>query len=690
MVSVAAGGSGPGTADSSHDLRRTEPTMSTRHVIRTVIATLLVAAAFVFDVPLTKPSVADAASAAWLTYVPTNSTATPVALDGAIVSSQTISVSWQRTGSASRYDDVEFTLDGELLVSDCCTTTSSTQDTKGGGNKVTTTSNADGISLTLTEGGHVLSARAVANNGDTLTTKATFTVSTTTAPTTTTTTAAPTTTTTTTAPTTTTTTTAPTTTTTTTAPTTGEVLVSVKSHGAVGDGVTDDTSAIRSAFSSAVSTGADGVHFPAGTYKITKVIDIPDAVRVVDLADGAIVRQHADTSAFQKVGSVGATEYAVTDARRGQQVIALDTTSGLSVGDWFYFGSDDTFHDGKGYRRGYLRKITAVSGNNVTVDRPLHHSLTTLPRGWEVSLAPTVELRGGVVEQNDPKTKYQPIIHLELVRNPVVSGTEVRNCGAAGIKTIGTVGGVFDAYIHDCLDDHAGKRYGSGRHYGYGVELTGPTRDLVVRGSATRVRHAFTTNGAYGPRSDKRLLLIGEPEDVVVSMTAWQTTSSGLDTHEPGWNIQFRDCVVRDAGVYKREGSTDGKEGGFGIFVRARGTTVDNCTVERSSEGGLVVAAPASGMTSWSFGDGPIIRNTLVSATEGKVGMHLYQPTKVDRTSVVGHHLVGLQMNWQAAGSVATDSLIDLQDYSGSIGVIKPEYITLTRVTIQNVSKVYG
>lgn len=504
--------------------------------------------------------------------------------------------------------------------------------------------------------------------------------------TTTTTTTAPTTTTTTTAPTTTT--TAPTTTTTAPSGTT-TTLVSVRDHGAIGDGVADDTAAVKRAVAAAATTGA-GVTFPAGTYKLTQVIGIPDGVRLVDLAKGAIVRQHANASAFQKVGQVLATDYVVTSASRGSTTIGLGSTQGLQVGDWFYFGSDDIIHDNKGYRRGYLRRVTGVAATSITVDRPLHSALTVAPRGWEVKLATPVRFQGGVIEQHDPKTKFQPIIHLELTQDPQVIGTEIRNCGAAGIKTIGTVGGRFDSFIHNCLDDASGTRYGSGRHYGYGVELTGPTRDLTVAGSSTRTRHAFTTNGAFGPRSDKRILLIGEPEDIVVSMNVWETTSTGLDTHEPGWNIVFRDCKVTAAGVYKRQGSTDGKEGGHGFFIRARGTTVENCTIERSAEEGLVVAVPAPGMGIWSHADGPTIRSTRILANEGRRGMHLYQPARVAGVTISGSHEVGIQANWRADGSPVSDTSVDLKNYSPSVAIVEAVYLRLSNLTVANVQKSFG
>lgn len=610
-----------------------------------------------------------------------------VPLAGSTQRQTRLTVSWSLLDEpASKFARPSFELDGQPVADPSVSVLSSTYDGTSSSDGV----RANRLTLDVTAGAHVLRGTLQRKNGSTVQVQASFVVdlgggtTTTTAPTTT----APTTTTT--APTTTT--TAPTTTSTTTTtapPPPPTTLRSVRDYGARGDGSTDDTAAIRRAVAAAADE-AGGVHFPIGTYKLTSTVDLPDGLRTVDLAAGAVVRQFGNASAFQKVGDVATRQYGVVEARGGSRTIQVDSTIGLAVGDWFYFGSDDLLYDAKGYRRGFLRRIVGISGSTLTVDAPLHRSLSNAPRGWEVSLTPGVEFRGGAIEQADPARAFQPLLHLELVSNPRVIGTELRQCGAAGIKTLGTVGGLVDTFIHDCLDDENGSRYGSGRHYGYGVEVTGPSRDLIVRGTATRVRHAFTTNGAYGPRSDSRLLLIGEPEDLVVSMDVWETTSSGLDTHEPGWNIHFKDCSVRDAGVYKRQGSTNGNEGGFGFFIRARGTIVENCTVERSAEDGLVVATPASGATVWPAADGPVIRDVRITGTEGKRGMHFYQPAHAERVRISGHHLVGLHLNSQGAGSTGRSVYIDLQNYADSFGVVDPEYVTLTDLTIVNARRQFG
>lgn len=53
----------------------------------------------------------------------------------------------------------------------------------------------------------------------------------------------------------------------------GDIVVNVKDYGAVGDGVTDDTAAIQSA----ISSTANRIYFPQGTYKISSSINLNSA-----------------------------------------------------------------------------------------------------------------------------------------------------------------------------------------------------------------------------------------------------------------------------------------------------------------------------------------------------------------------------------------------------------------------------
>lgn len=465
--------------------------------------------------------------------------------------------------------------------------------------------------------------------------------------------------------------------------------VSVVRYGAEGDGVADDTTAIDRAMHVAARTRRP-VHFPKGVYRLTAGIDVPAGVRRVGLADGAVLRQESDDHVLRKQGRVGREHEIIDGTGRGSRVVRVGKGSTIHRGAWVYLGSDDVIHDSKDYKKGFLRQVTGVrAGGLLMLDKPLHTTMEDSPRLWEIAMAPPVTISGGVVEHARPRMNFQPLIVLDLVRQPRLRGVEVRNGGASGIRTIGTYGGRFDVYVHDLLDDFAGKRYGEGNHYGYGIEVAGATRALVVRGRSHHVRHAFTTNGAYGA-PDKRMRLMGEPENIAVTMEVENTTSVGLDTHEAGYDIRFVDCTVRQSGVYRRDGSDEGKERGFGVNIRSRRTSLSRTTVAGAFDDGVVVSAPGPGQEPWTHADRARLASVRVIGTRGERGMQMKQAASVQDFSVVGNHKIGIQVDASVTRSKIRDGRIDLGGHPGSWGIIAPESATVVRVDVDGAVKDRG
>jgi hypothetical protein len=231
------------------------------------------------------------------------------------------------------------------------------------------------------------------------------------------------------------------------------------------------------------------------------------------------------------------------------------------------------------------------------------------------------------------------------------------------------------------VDDGHGKRFGMGAHQGYGVSATGPTRDLKVTGECWAVRHCFTTNAAYWVISDV-LKGHGDPEDIMVSMNVHDTTSTGLDTHEPGWNISFAGSTVTDPGRYRAMGSTDGKEGGSGVFVRARGTRVENITISGAMDDGITIARPAPGGTPWSKEEYPTIRDARIVNGQGNNAVAAYQSVVIGGGVVIdSRQSVGIRVDNGARGTVIDGVEIDLLGMSGGRHILGEEHATVSNVT---------
>ncbi len=187
------------------------------------------------------------------------------------------------------------------------------------------------------------------------------------------------------------------------------VTASVKDFGAVGDGVADDSDAFIKAIDS-VESGA--ILIPAGRYKITRVIQIKKSNIVLRGAG-----QGLTTLVFPKSLSAiyGAPGYGVAsdwtysggliwvgtwvttnkktgviaDANRGTRVLTLASTEGLRVGQTIRLSmSDDPTkslnrHIYADQMIGTLpsirfhSKIAAITGNKITLERPLRLDVRT-------------------------------------------------------------------------------------------------------------------------------------------------------------------------------------------------------------------------------------------------------------------------------------------------------------------------
>jgi len=191
------------------------------------------------------------------------------------------------------------------------------------------------------------------------------------------------------------------------------VAANVKEFGAVGDGVADDTGAIRKAIA-AVPSGA--VLLPAGRYKITDRLVInkpgvvlrgegPDATTLympkslLEIERGAAFEGLAPfKNPFSFGGAfveIEATSPAppltkvTADALRGDRTLTVENAAtikpGMPVHLWMAANpelgrhlhadmmdiSRNVFGRGKKYYTDWVANITAVEGNTVTLDRPL-------------------------------------------------------------------------------------------------------------------------------------------------------------------------------------------------------------------------------------------------------------------------------------------------------------------------------
>ena len=100
--------------------------------------------------------------------------------------------------------------------------------------------------------------------------------------------------------------------------------ISVMDFGAVGDGVTDDTAAIQSALSFAVSSGRD-LFIPTGSYKVTSTINLvsqPSATTTPLLHSNTMFSTQPPTSPTvgQLWGDILTLKYHIWDGSNWQSI----------------------------------------------------------------------------------------------------------------------------------------------------------------------------------------------------------------------------------------------------------------------------------------------------------------------------------------------------------------------------------
>jgi glucan 1,3-beta-glucosidase len=124
---------------------------------------------------------------------------------------------------------------------------------------------------------------------------------------------------------------------------------SVRSAGATGNGVTDDTTALQTVINSATTAGKI-VYFDAGTYRVTSTLTIPPGAKIVGeafsriMSSGSFFNDMSNPQPVVQVGTPGSTgqvewsDMIVTAQGQQQGAILIQwnlaTTGGVPSGMW--------------------------------------------------------------------------------------------------------------------------------------------------------------------------------------------------------------------------------------------------------------------------------------------------------------------------------------------------------------------
>ena len=322
------------------------------------------------------------------------------------------------------------------------------------------------------------------------------------------------------------------------------VVANVMNFGAVGDGIADDTTAFENAIAAA-NNGA--VLIPAGRYKITRVLYIRKSNLVLRGAGQGLTTlvftKHLTELLGPPPGTAGLESWSwsggliwvegaetttkladiTANAARGSKVLTVSSTAGLSVGQTIRLTMTDP--DGSLGRhihadqldahptlvgRQLVRfpsKIAAISGNEITLERPLRHDVKTQ---W----SPAIRSFSGQLEEvglegfemEFPTRQYQGHfnedgfngIWMDGVANSWIRNVTVHNC-ESGIMLERSIFSTVDNV--SLTADVANRRNVSGTYYTghHGIQLRRSDDCMVSNFSIpTRFYHDLTVEDTTG------------------------------------------------------------------------------------------------------------------------------------------------------------------------------------------------
>jgi hypothetical protein len=299
----------------------------------------------------------------------------------------------------------------------------------------------------------------------------------------------------------------------------------------------DITTAVQQAVDAAGAAGGGKVRIPAGTFTVSRSVEIPfnnisiegagSAQTFLNIPDSyrpADIRYEGVFTFGRRIGEPrvegwidrGPIVTGVSVAvNRGEMTVTADDASALGVGDWIvlqqYFwqalvdnNSDYPNHwvpDGsRTFSFSYLRQITSITGNVISIDAPVPWTLDPLNNPITIRLTDgrmkeNVGISGLTfnfadnIDERTGRPSGAPV-YFEGVRNGWASDIRANNIPRFGLYTQTAARITF----LDCAVTGAQDYGGDG--YGYGYHIYGSQNVLLRRCLGENTRHNFTSQRA--------------------------------------------------------------------------------------------------------------------------------------------------------------------------------------------------
>lgn len=297
--------------------------------------------------------------------------------------------------------------------------------------------------------------------------------------------------------------------------------VDVRWFGAKGDGVSDDSTALNAAATAARAGGYGRLHLGAGTFKITTAVDFSDlaidgAGRHKTLIDATAITTGPCVKAH---GAAAAHTTLAAAAAESDSVITVAAATGLAAGDLIilYDPTDFSFSPWRAYyRAGEFAEVQSISGNQLTLRRPLYASYAA---GLQVhKVTPTFFAAEGLaIQAADDQAAYaleirygQGIelreVELRGSSNAALALFKCYDVTLVGVRAVAKhnespFGTSYGLVIGNCQNIHVvGGRYHAYRHgvaIGGNEEMSVPNRNILIESArlSSQINRAADIHG---------------------------------------------------------------------------------------------------------------------------------------------------------------------------------------------------
>ncbi|OGW57558.1 MAG: hypothetical protein A3D21_02530 [Nitrospirae bacterium RIFCSPHIGHO2_02_FULL_42_12] len=339
----------------------------------------------------------------------------------------------------------------------------------------------------------------------------------------------------------------------------------IADDGAVGNGVADDTAKIQLCLNS-VSVN-EACYLPAGTYKTTAEIHIPEGVvlRGAGPTKTKIINYNSASGSdiISMGGSVeGAAINILSGYTKDSTQIIVENASSLVEGDFIVVYQDnnsivDTFDCGwcglnndENHAMMQIVKITNKSGNTLTLNRPLYYTFEASqdPEVLEFEMIKGSGVENLYVELNASAGDVRANIEINQCANCWVRSVESYNANRSHVLLTESYGcEVRDSYFHH------GQQYNGDHAYGAFIFVTNSDH-LIENNIFYHLRHSMILEGGgsgnvYGYNYSNRMF-----GDVDPNNTNWLMADIVTHGAHPYMNL-FEGNVAQHLGADYTHGS---------------------------------------------------------------------------------------------------------------------------------------